>query len=237
MAEQQQQQQQQKEGKQGQGKRKITFYFDIVSPFAYIAYYIFKTSPVFNQVEITHVPVFLGGLMHATGNVAPMNVKNKGKWIERERKRFTTAFQIPFSATPIPNFPIFTLPMQRALTALSLSHPHKLDAAMDLIWQNFWATYNEPEKPENLRALLTTVLGSEVEAQDVMERAKSEQVKKLLTERTMRAFDEGAFGLPWFVATNAKGESEGFWGVDYIGRLCDHLEIERPVGKQWRAVL
>lgn len=94
--------------------------------------------------------------------------------------------------------------MQRALTALSLSHPHKLDAAMDLIWQNFWATYNEPEKPENLRALLTTVLGSEVEAQDVMERAKSEQVKKLLTERTMRAFDEGAFGLPWFVGTSLR---------------------------------
>lgn len=39
------------------------------------------------------------------------------------------------------------------------------------------------------------------------------------------------------IATNAKGETEGFWGVDHMGQLCDHLGLERPSGKGWQALL
>ena len=53
---------------------------------------------------------------------------------------------------------------------------------------------------------------------------------------------DGAFGLPWFVATNPKGETEGYWGFDHIGQVADHLGLERPkAGKKsevgWRAML
>jgi len=41
----------------------------------------------------------------------------------------------------------------------------------------------------------------------------------------------------WSAATNAKGETEGFWGVDHMGRLCDHLALERAGGKGWRSLL
>lgn len=39
------------------------------------------------------------------------------------------------------------------------------------------------------------------------------------------------------VATNSKGEKEGFWGFDHIGQVCDHLELERPKTGGWRAML
>lgn len=39
------------------------------------------------------------------------------------------------------------------------------------------------------------------------------------------------------VATNSKGKTEGFWGIDHMGQLCDHLRLERPGGKGWRALL
>jgi hypothetical protein len=38
-------------------------------------------------------------------------------------------------------------------------------------------------------------------------------------------------------ATNAKGETENYWGVDHMGQLCDHLGLERPSGKGWKALL
>jgi 2-hydroxychromene-2-carboxylate isomerase len=85
-------------------------------------------------------------------------------------------------------------------------------------------------------SILTTVLGSEEEAKSVLERTKSEEVKKVLGSNTEMAFADGAFGLPWFVATNGKGVTQGYWGVDHISLMCDHLGIGRPDGKE-RALL
>lgn len=42
-------------------------------------------------------------------------------------------------------------------------------------------------------------MGSEEEAQMVVQKSREEEVKKMLAENTDRAFAEGAFGLPWFV--------------------------------------
>jgi 2-hydroxychromene-2-carboxylate isomerase len=54
-------------------------------------------------------------------------------------------------------------------------------------------------KPENLQAIVRTVVGSNDEAKKIIERTKTEEVKKLLTANTEKAFEDGAFGLPWFV--------------------------------------
>ncbi|CCC07355.1 unnamed protein product [Sordaria macrospora k-hell] len=45
-------------------KPKITLYLDTVSPFAYEAYHILRNDPIFKNVEIKYVPIFLGGLMN-----------------------------------------------------------------------------------------------------------------------------------------------------------------------------
>ncbi|KAF1838715.1 HCCA isomerase/glutathione S-transferase kappa [Decorospora gaudefroyi] len=213
---------------------KITLYVDIVSPFAYIAFYILKNSPVFKQCEITYIPILLGGLMKACGNTAPINIKNKDKWINAERHRWATHFQIPISATPPPGFPVNTLNIQRALVSLSLSHPDKLEHAIALFYEAFWVRWDEPTRPEKIHSVLTTVLGSGEEADKVMQ---AEGVKGVLSGNTEKAFRDGAFGLPWFVATNKAGETEGYWGVDHMGQMCDHLGLDRPTGKGWRSLL
>jgi 2-hydroxychromene-2-carboxylate isomerase len=65
----------------------------------------------------------------------------------------------------------------------------------------------------------------------------SKEGKKVLAENTDRAFADGAFGLPWFVCTNSKGEKESFWGVDHIGQVTEHLGLEKPKTGGWKAVL
>jgi hypothetical protein len=61
--------------------------------------------------------------------------------------------------------------------------------------------------------------------------------KKALLENTDKAFAEGAFGLPWMVCTNSKGQKEGFWGVDHLGQVIHFLGLEKPEGRGWKAVL
>ena len=46
--------------------------------------------------------------------------------------------------------------------------------------------------------IVETILGKE-EAEKVVEKSKSEEVKKKLSEDTEWAVREEAFGLPWFV--------------------------------------
>ncbi|KAF2134153.1 thioredoxin-like protein [Dothidotthia symphoricarpi CBS 119687] len=218
-------------------KPKITLYVDIVSPFAYIAFYVLRNSPVFKQCDITYTPIFLGGLMKACNNTPPLHIKNKDKWIESERVRLAQTFSVPITPKAPVGFPLNTLPIQRVLASLSLSHPESVTSAVALFYQNFWAHWAEPTKPENILATIEAVVGSKEDARKVVDRMKSEEVKAALTANTDKAFGEGAFGLPWFVATNTKGETQSFWGVDRLGQLCDHLDLERPGGKGWKAML
>lgn len=61
--------------------------------------------------------------------------------------------------------------------------------------------------------------------------------KEVLAKNTDLALQDGAFGLPWFVATNVKGESESFWGVDHLGQVATHLGLEKPKMGGWKSML
>jgi 2-hydroxychromene-2-carboxylate isomerase len=112
---------------------------------------------------------------------------------------FSSALQRIIFILTLPPVPINTLPIQRVLAALSISHPSSLPSAIFLFYQNFWVHYAEPTKPENLLAIVSTVVGGEEEATKVLEASKGEEAKKRLSGNTDKAFGEGAFGLPWFV--------------------------------------
>lgn len=55
-------------------KPKLTLFVDIVSPFAYMAFYVLQKSAAFKQVEITYIPIFLGGVMKACDNRPPISI-------------------------------------------------------------------------------------------------------------------------------------------------------------------
>ena len=124
---------------------------------------------------------------------------DKDKWIENERRRLSKHFNVPMMQEAPPGFPTSTLPVQRALVALSLSHPQKVESAVGLFWDNYWVHWNDPNQPENMQAILRAVLGGDEEAKGMIERTKTDEVKKALSANTSKAFEDGAFGLPWFV--------------------------------------
>jgi 2-hydroxychromene-2-carboxylate isomerase len=74
-----------------------------------------------------------------------------------------------------------------------------VDSAVALFYENFWVQWNDPTKPQNLHAIIRTIVGSDEEAKKVIERTKTDEVKKTLSNNTNKAFEDGAFGLPWFV--------------------------------------
>lgn len=185
--------------------------------------------------------------MQATGNRAPVTIKSKcrlfksksrllklvlhledkDKWIMLERERWAKYFNIPIAKeVPVP-FPQPTINTQRALCYIQAKHPDKLIAAFDALYKAFWVERKTINDPQVISAALEGPLGKEVTA-EVLEGLKGDEAKQVLRANSDQALNDGCFGLPYFVATNAKGEIEKYWGVDHMGMLMDHLGVEVP---------
>ncbi|KAK3074154.1 hypothetical protein LTR53_003624 [Teratosphaeriaceae sp. CCFEE 6253] len=163
---------------------------------------------------------------HTTPLKPPLNIKNKGEWIGIERLRWAKRFNIPICETVPEPFPQLTLNAMRALCVVTLAHPDRLDDCFTAMYQAFWVDRRSISKPEVWGAVLTEVFG-ESEGRKIAEMAGGAEAKKLLARNTDLAVAEGAFGLPYFVATNAEGFKEAFWGFDHLGQVVDHLQLQR----------
>ncbi|KAK7979814.1 hypothetical protein PG989_012271 [Apiospora arundinis] len=198
----------------------IRLYVDVVSPFAYQAFHILRHDPVFKGVKVEYIPIFLGGLMHACGNTAPIQIKNKDKWIGQERIRWARAFGVPMADAIPAGFPPNTLHTMRAVCALSLlpdPDQDKLVRGLEALYKAMWTDHADVAKPEVFGPLLVEVLGEEVAGKAL---ANASTIgKQALKANTDQAFADGAFGLPYMVCTNAAGQTEGFWGVDHMGQV------------------
>ncbi|KAL2144665.1 hypothetical protein VTI28DRAFT_8693 [Corynascus sepedonium] len=227
---------------------KITLYVDTVSPFAYLAYYVLRHDAVFKGCDITYVPIFLGGIMHKCGNVAPIKIKNKDVYINTERLRWARHFSVPIITGMPPDFPANTLPVMRALCCLEARDAAAADQqqplltkALDEFYLQYWGNGAATHRPEVLRQTLASLFG-EAEADKIIAESTTPAAKQALTTNTDRAFDSGAFGLPWMVCTDAQGKTEGFFGVDHLGQVAQFLGLERPGeaakgSSGWKALL
>jgi 2-hydroxychromene-2-carboxylate isomerase len=166
-------------------------------------------------------------------NIAPIEVRNKDKWIERERLRWARQFHIPMSDSYPKGFPKPTIPLQRFLTSLWLDgnqetrNQQQLTNALDKLWEALWTEPNEGDlvDPTVFSKILSPVLGEDLVKKHV-ERMTSPEVKKQLITNTERSFNDGAFGLPHFQCENSKGEVEGLWGFDHIGQVVRFLGLD-----------
>ena len=186
-----------------------------------------KSAPL-----ISPCPTFLNPIpdCHSNQHLSLFSTTDKNKWIGKERLRWASLFNIPITRTVPPNFPPLTLQIQRVLTALQLSSPSSLPAALDALYHCYWVQSNpDINNPSTFGPVLEKALGKEL-AVKVMEDGKEDDAKKKLIENTDRAFEGGAFGMPWFECVNSKGETEGFWGFDHLGQLVRFLELNHEGG-------
>lgn len=154
-----------------------------------------------------------------------MLVTDKDKWIGLERIRWATYFNVPITDDmPMP-FPQPTVNAQRALSYVQKTSPEKITAAFDALYRAFWIESQTINDLSVISSALEREFGKSLTEQ-IMTGIKSDDAKTALRQNTDKAVEDGCFGLPYFVATNAKGETETYWGVDHIGMMMDHLGLE-----------
>ncbi|MBC7497397.1 MAG: 2-hydroxychromene-2-carboxylate isomerase [Sphingomonadaceae bacterium] len=169
--------------------RTIEFYYDFGSPASYIAHCRLKGVAARTGAIVELIPILLGAVFKATGNASPIECPAKGRYVAVDLMRFAARDGVPFASNP--HFPINTTRLMRAATALrgDPGYARYVDFAFDAMW-HFPRNLGDPAE---MAAVLTNA-GFDAEA--VVARAASPEVKDVLRATTDAAIARGVFGAP-----------------------------------------
>ncbi len=184
---------------------RIEFFFDIGSPYTYLAFHRLAALDAAVQQHIEYRPFLLGAVFKAVGNTPPAMIPSRGQYMLRDLNRWAERLGIPFSFPPF--FPINSLLPMRALCSFS---PSDLPEQASGVFHGYWAENRDVSQPE----VLTSILGAEPVAA-----ASRDAVKQRLRANTEEAVARGAFGAPTFFVGQ-----EMFFGNDRIDFVLDVAE-------------
>jgi 2-hydroxychromene-2-carboxylate isomerase len=188
---------------------KLEFQFDFGSPNAYLAELALPAIERRTGVKFEYVPVLLGGIYKATGNMSPFDalrgIKNKPEYQALETERFIRRHNITtFRQNPF--FPVNTLMLMRGAVAAQFEgvfEPY-FRAAYHHMWE-------EPKKMDDLEIFRSAFISSGLDIDTLIARAQRDDVKKRLIDLTNDAVSRGAFGSPTFFVGK-----EMFFGKDQL---------------------
>ncbi|MFH0295902.1 2-hydroxychromene-2-carboxylate isomerase [Bradyrhizobium sp. 31Argb] len=200
---------------------KVEFHFDFGSPNAYLAELVIPSIEQRTGVKFDYVPVLLGGIFKATGNMSPADslrgIKNKPEYMALETERFIRRHNIT-TYRPNPFFPVITLMLMRGAVAAQFEgvfEPY-VRAAFHHMWE-------EPKKMDDVEVVRAALKSSGLDADRLIARAQQDDVKKRLIELTVDAVNRGAFGSPTFFVGK-----EMFFGKDQL------RDVEESIVEQTR---
>jgi 2-hydroxychromene-2-carboxylate isomerase len=183
---------------------RLEYFFDYVSPYAYLADSQVEALAERAGAEIVYRPFFLGGVMQAAKNSPPITVPNKGKYMFSDLTRWSRRYGIDLN--PNPHFPVNTLQAMRAAIA-ALGDPHFRDFHRAM-FRGVWA---EGKNLADEGVLAAAIDAAGLDSAAVLARAKEQDVKDTLRRNSEEAVERGAFGAPTFFVGD-----EMFWGNDRL---------------------
>lgn len=184
--------------------KQVEFFFDYVSPAAYLAYTQLPKIAERTGSELIYKPFLLGGVFKATGNSAPMTVPAKGAWLIKDLARCAARFDVPFTLNQF--FPINTIQLMRG--AVWARENGFLEAYSKVMFEAMWVESKNLNNPEVVSEVLQSM---DIAADDFLAAVNDQAVKDGLKALTEEAVSRGAFGAP----TMFVGE-EMHWGQDRL---------------------
>lgn len=181
--------------------KQIDWYFDFISPFAYLQWQLLQKQPV----ELHPVPVLFAGLLSHWNNTGPVEVAPKRDWTYQHCVWIAHRHQIPMRLPA--QHPFNPLPLLRLCIALGCDRQ-----TVDRLFRYVWQDGHLPTDAAPWSALL-----QELQVSAAM--LDTADVKMVLRQNGERAVAAGVFGVP----TAVVGE-RCFWGVDATDMLLAYLQ-------------
>jgi 2-hydroxychromene-2-carboxylate isomerase len=184
--------------------RTLDWYFDFISPYAYLQCARFPALPA--GVAVRLKPVLLGALLDQAGTRGPAEIPGKREFTYRQVLWLAQRGGVPLR-----------FPAQHPFNPLSaLRLAVALGASFEIVRRVFdfiWAEGRDPSQPTELAALGDLLGVAAPEA-----RVADPAVKAQLRSNTDEAVAAGVWGVPTFVV-----DGRCFWGFDSSDMLLDYL--------------
>jgi 2-hydroxychromene-2-carboxylate isomerase len=180
----------------------VTWYFDFISPYSYLALHTLQRLPA--NIHLSYQPVLLAGLLNHWGQKGPAEIPPKRVWTYRSCIWLAQQRGVPFHMPAA--HPFNSLPYLRLSIAAGNS-----PAAIHTIFNALWTTRVDAGDPSVLARLAESMGLS-------LERLAETKVKDALREATTLAAQRGIFGVPSLAI-----DEQVFWGSDAIDFATAYL--------------
>ena len=186
----------------------IDFYFDIISPYAYIAY---KKILKIKDINFKLKPILLGGLHNLAGISAPAFNKYKMKNMQNDCELVAKKNNISFKWNS--KFPINSLNIMRGYLCVK---DNKKEEYLNNFFEAYWKEDLDLSNEENIKILLKKL---KIDEHDFFNLIKNQDTKDKLKQFTQEAFEKEVFGAPTFMVNN-----KIFWGQDRLEYALDEIK-------------
>jgi 2-hydroxychromene-2-carboxylate isomerase len=183
---------------------KVSWVFDVISPFAYLAFPQLSRLPP--HVSVEFVPVLFAGLLQHFGQLGPAEIPSK--------RRFTYRFvlwrarQLGLPMRMPPAHPFNPLPALRLIIAAG-SDRRAAGTVLDAVFR---------EGRDVADPAVIAALARELGVADVQAALEDSTLKQRLRDNTTWASARGVFGVPTLVIGK-----ELFWGHDAFDMALEYL--------------
>ncbi len=188
----------------------VDFYFDIISPYSYIAHKKIQKIRENQKIIFNYKPMFLGGLHNLAGISAPAFNKYKMKNMQNDCELVSKKNNISFIWNS--NFPINSLSIMRGYLHVNKDQKEEyLNIFFNAYWKDNLDLTSEDEVSKLLKKLS---INSEIFFKGI----KLQKIKDNLKKLTSDAFKKEVFGAPTFIVN-----SKIFWGQDRLEYALEEL--------------
>lgn len=184
--------------------KQATWYFDVVSPYAYLQLPDFDRLP--QGVVVRPVPVLLAALLNHSGGKGPAEIPPKRLHAYRQCAWLASTRKLPFRMPE--RHPFNPLAALRLLCALGPTLEQARIASAFVFEKG-----GDPSTPQGLKQL-----GQELAVEDPEGLATALSAKERLRANTDDALAHGVWGVPTLMI-----DGQLFWGSDSFPMVLDYL--------------
>ena len=181
--------------------KEIDFYFDFISPYAYLAYKKIQSLP--NDIKIKYKPLLLGALHNLEGITAPAFIKPKLTHMISDCDLIANKNKSNFIWNS--KFPINSLSVMRGYLFINAENR---ELYLNVMFDAYWKDNLDISNEKILKNLLEKC---KINFSKFFDGIKDLKIKDELKSITQEAHDKGIFGAPTFVVNN-----KIFWGQDRL---------------------
>lgn len=206
--------------------RPITFYFDFISPYAYLAWTQIHALAAKYGRDVVAVPILFAALLNEYGHKGPAEIPPKRVYIFKDVMR--TSVVLGVHTRPPPAHPFNPLLALRCVSLLDDQAERR--RAIDALYQEAWGGGRGVTDADVVTAALTA---AGLDGASLVARAATDAAKQRVRAQTEQAIADGAFGVPTLLV-----DGELFWGLDSFPHVERRLQGKDPADavdfSQWK---